>query len=192
MVLLLEHEPVVTLGRNASTDNLLATSADLDRRGVAVERTDRGGDITYHGPGQLMIYPVVRLSRRLVDFLEAIAQVLAEVADELAVPGARWRCNPAGLWLTDRRGERKLAACGLHLQRSVCTHGFAFNVATPADAWQLIVPCGLTDTGVTSLADERAQQGLAPPSVAEVAELVGPRLARVLYNHHRPAPARRR
>lgn len=180
-LLLLEHEPVITLGKSADRRHLLATPADLEARGIAVVETDRGGDITYHGPGQLMIYPVIRLRCRLVEFLAAIAGVLARVAGELAVPGAEWRCRPAGLWL----GDRKLAACGVHLRRSVCTHGFAFNVATPAESWRMLVPCGLQDTGVTSLAEERARAQLpTPPPVAEVAKLVGPPLVRVLRDLH--------
>ena len=183
VLLLLEHDPVVTLGKSADEGFLLASPTDLHARGIALERTDRGGNITYHGPGQLMVYPVIRLGGRLVEFLAAVARVLAEVADELAVPDARWQCDPAGLWL----GDRKLAACGVHLRRSVCTHGFSFNVATPADRWQLIVPCGLPTTGVVSLADERARQGLPTLSVADVARRAGPRLARVLQEQHRPA-----
>ena len=183
-LLLLEHEPVITLGKSAGPRHLLATPETLVARGIELVHTDRGGDITYHGPGQLMVYPVIRLKFRLVEFLASIAGVLAQVAAEFAVPGAEWRCNPAGLWL----GERKLAACGVHLRRSVCTHGFSFNVATPDEPWQLIVPCGLANTGVTSLAAERARQGLAAPFVAQVAERVGPPLARLLCEQHRRAP----
>ncbi|MCB9563888.1 MAG: lipoyl(octanoyl) transferase LipB [Kofleriaceae bacterium] len=176
-VLLCEHPPVVTLGRNARRDHVVAPADELARRGVEVVEVSRGGDVTYHGPGQLMVYPVVRLRGGVVAYLEAVAAVLVEVAAELGVPGAAWRRDPAGVWLDDA----KLAACGLHLRRGVAVHGFAFNVATPATAWQLIVPCGLT-TPVISLDAARRARGLgAAPSVAEVAALVGPRLvARLL------------
>ena len=185
-VLLLEHAPVITLGKSADERHLLTSRSHLATRGIALHRTDRGGDITYHGPGQLMVYPVLRLGNGLVPFLSTIAVALAEVAEELGVVGATWRCDPAGLWL----GQRKLAACGVHLRRSVCTHGFAFNVATPEEPWQLIQACGLPGNPVTSLAREcRLLELPAPPPVARVAELTGPRLARALADHHRSAPA---
>jgi len=175
-VLLCEHEPVITLGRSADASHVLAAPEALAEAGVAVVRTSRGGDVTYHGPGQLMVYPVVRLRGGVVAYLEAVASVLAGVAADLGVPGAAWRRDPAGLWL----GDRKLAACGLHVRRGVAIHGFALNVSTPAEAWLRIVPCGLP-TPVTSLADERAAAGLPPPpSVSAVAAMAGPRLAAAL------------
>lgn len=181
-LLLLEHEPVITLGKHADTGHLLASRAYLAERGIELARTDRGGDITYHGPGQLMVYPVVRLRHGLVALLEAIAHALADVARELHVPGAVWKRDPAGLWL----GDAKLAACGVHLRRLVCTHGFAFNVATPPDVWQLIVPCGLSDKRVTSLAAERHARALPPPpAMHEIARLAAPHLCRALAGQHR-------
>ena len=172
-ILLCEHDPVVTLGRGADPANVLMGRAELEARGVEVVATSRGGDVTYHGPGQLMVYPVVRLHRGLVAFLETVAGQLAEVAAELGAPGAAWRRQPAGLWL----GERKLAACGLHVRRGVAIHGFAFDVCTPPDAWRVIVPCGL-GSGVTVSLTEAL--GGSAPAVAAMAERVGPRLARVL------------
>ena len=172
-ILLCEHDPVITLGRGADSAHVLASGAELDARGMVVAGASRGGDVTYHGPGQLMVYPVVRLHRGLVPFLEEVACALAEVAAELGVPGARWRRQPAGLWL----GERKLAACGVHVRRGVAIHGFAFDVCTPSDAWGLIVPCGLGRGITVSLAE--ALGGRAP-AVAALAALVGPRLARSL------------
>jgi lipoyl(octanoyl) transferase len=185
-VLLCEHDPVVTLGRSADGGHVLAPAAELAARGVEVARASRGGDVTYHGPGQLMVYAVVRVAG-VVPFLETVAGVLAGVAAELGVPGAGWRRDPAGLWI----GARKLAACGLHLRRGVVVHGWAFNVATPPEMWRLIVPCGLA-SAPTSLADERAARGLPPPPpVAEVAARVGPGLVGVLsasYAGRRMAP----
>jgi len=176
-ILLCEHDPVITLGRSADGGHVLLGRADLEARGVAVIAASRGGDVTYHGPGQLMVYPVVRLRRGLVGFLESVAGALAEVAAELGAPGARWRRQPAGLWL----GERKLAACGLHVRRGVSIHGFAFDVSTPPDAWRAIVPCGLGAGVTVSLA--QALGGRAP-EVAAVAGRVGPRLARALAWPH--------
>ena len=176
-LLLLEHEPVITLGKNAGTGHLLAAPADLAARGIEVVRTSRGGDITYHGPGQLMVYPVARLRTGVVELLAALAGALAELALRLGVPGTQWQRDPAGLWL----GRAKLAACGIHLSRRVCCHGFAFNLATPAAMWQLIVPCGLQGRAVTSIADERTRAGLPPPPpMHEVAVLAGPLLSAAL------------
>jgi lipoate-protein ligase B len=172
-ILLCEHDPVITLGRGADRAHVLLGRAELEARGVAVVDSSRGGDVTYHGPGQLMVYPVMRLRRGLVAFMEAIAGALAEVAAELGAPGAAWQRNPAGLWL----GGRKLAACGLHLRRAVAIHGFALDVSTPPAAWRAIVPCGLGSGITVSLAE--ALGGRAP-EVAEVAERAGPRLSRAL------------
>jgi lipoyl(octanoyl) transferase len=171
-VLLCEHEPVITLGRGANAANVLLPEAILAARGIEVARTSRGGDVTYHGPGQLMVYPVVRLHRGVLAYLEMVAGVLADVAAELGVPGAAFRRSPAGLWL----GDRKLAACGIHVRRGVAIHGFALDVATPPEAWSAIVPCGLRGAPVVSLA--RALDAAASvPSAAQVAHMVGPKLA---------------
>ena len=173
IVFLCEHPPTVTLGRNADRGHVLFAPAELARRGYALVEASRGGDVTYHGPGQLMVYPVVRLRGGVVAYLEAIAGVLAAVTAELGVPGAAWQRDPAGVWLDGA----KLAACGLHLRRGVPVHGFALNVATPPEMWRLIVPCGLAEARVTSLADERARTGLPAPTVEQVAHLTGPLLA---------------
>jgi len=175
MVLLCEHEPVITLGRAARRENVLLADALLAARGIEVVRSSRGGDVTYHGPGQLMVYPVVRLHHGVVAHLELVAGVLAEVAAELGAPGARFRRNPAGLWL----GERKLAACGLHVRRGVAIHGFAFDVATPPEAWSAIVPCGLREAPVLSLARALGPEAVVP-TVADIAQRVGPRLSHAI------------
>ncbi len=174
-ILLCEHEPVITLGRAARPEHVLLSEPVLAARGVEVARSSRGGDVTYHGPGQLMVYPVVRLHRGVVAHLELVARVLAEVAAELGVPGAGFRRQPAGLWL----GDRKIAACGIHVRRGVAIHGFAFDLETPPEAWGAIVPCGLREAPVLSLARARGDGGAVPP-VAEVAQLVGPRLSEAI------------
>jgi lipoate-protein ligase B len=164
VVLLCEHPPVITLGRSASVANI------LDAGDIPVERIERGGEVTYHGPGQLMVYPVVRL-RSVVAFLERVAAAIAETCAELGAPGAAWRRDPAGVWLDGR----KLAACGIHVARGVSVHGFALDVDTPPAAWRAIRPCGL-DVPQISLARARG----APIGVAEVARLLGPRVARAV------------
>ena len=160
-VLLCEHPPVITLGRSATEANI------LDAGDVPIERIDRGGQVTYHGPGQLMVYPVVRL-RGVVVFLERVAAAIADACAALGVPGAAWQRDPAGLWLDGQ----KLAACGIHVSRGVCTHGFALDVDTPAHAWRGIRPCGLE---VPQISLVRARG--VPIAVEHVAQEVGPRVA---------------
>jgi lipoyl(octanoyl) transferase len=170
-LLLCEHPPTITLGKSADRSHVVAPAEVLAARGVTLSEATRGGDVTYHGPGQLMIYPVVRVRRGVVAFLESIAGVIADVARELGVDGAAWQREPAGVWLDGM----KLAACGLHLRRQVAIHGWALDVATP-EMWQLIVPCGLA-TPVISLDRARRARGLASaPDVADIASMIGPRL----------------
>jgi lipoyl(octanoyl) transferase len=173
-VLLCEHPPVITLGRSAKPSNVLVDDAALAAAGVTVERIERGGDVTYHGPGQLMIYPVVPI-RGVVDFLERVAGALAEACAAVGAPGAAFRREPAGLWLDDA----KVAACGIHVARGVSVHGFALDVATPTEAWRRIRPCGLARTP-RSLAAALADRGQPPRTVEELAIEVGPRVARAL------------
>jgi lipoyl(octanoyl) transferase len=167
-VLLCEHPPVITLGRSADRANVLAPGD------VPIVRVDRGGDVTYHGPGQLVVYPVVRV-RGVVDFLARVAGAIAAACAALGAPGAVFRRDPAGVWL----GDRKLAACGIHIARGVSVHGFALDVATPAAAWRAIRPCGLALPQI-SLADARAARGLAAASVEAAAIEVGPRVVAAL------------
>lgn len=174
-VLLCEHPPVITLGHSADRAHVLIDDAEAARRGIAIAPVSRGGDVTYHGPGQLMIYPVVRV-RRVVEFLAAVAAEIAAVCAELGVDGAAFRREPAGLWL----GDAKLAACGIHVSRGVAIHGWAWNVATPPEAWRAIVPCGLA-APLVSLAEACAARDLPPPPPLDVlAARLGPRLARAL------------
>ena len=163
-ILLCEHPPVITLGRSATPANILAAG------GIPVERIERGGEVTYHGPGQLMVYPVVRLGS-VVAFLERVAAAIADTCAALGAPGAAWQRDPAGVWL----GGKKLAACGIHVARGVSVHGFALNVDTPPEAWRAIRPCGL-DVPLISLARARG----AAISVEDVAAEIGPRLARAV------------
>ncbi len=171
VIYLCEHPPVITLGRSARAANILASAGELAEAGVDVEHIERGGDVTYHGPGQLMIYPIVRLRRGVVDFLEHIAGAIVDACAALGAPGAAWQRDPAGVW----HDGAKLAACGIHVARGVSVHGFALDVATPRDAWQRIRPCGLAVPQV-SLAALRG----APIGVETVAVEVGPRVVTAL------------
>jgi lipoyl(octanoyl) transferase len=172
-LLLCEHEPVLTLGRSARAEHVLASAAELARRGVTVHAASRGGDVTYHGPGQLVGYPILRLRGGLVSHLEAMARGLAALLATFDL-AARWRRDAPGLWID--RGERnplaKICSFGVHVRHRVTMHGFALNVATALDAFELIVPCGLRDVAVTSIAAER---GGAPDVAA-----LGPRAAAAL------------
>jgi lipoyl(octanoyl) transferase len=144
VVLLCEHPPVITLGRSADRSNILASADDLSAAGVTIEQIERGGDVTYHGPGQLMIYPIVKI-RGVIDFLERVAGAIADACTALGGDGAAWQRDPAGLW----RNGAKLAACGIHVARGVSIHGFALDVATPREAWARIRPCGLATPQVS-------------------------------------------
>lgn len=156
LLLLGEHPPVITRGRNARRENLLLAEDELARRGVEVQDTDRGGDVTYHGPGQLVGYPILDLGglrRDVVWYLRQLEEVLIRTAHEFGVEATR-KTAPAGkrpfytgVWV----GEEKLAAIGVHISRWVTSHGFAFNVSTDLGYFDLIVPCGIADKGVTSL-----------------------------------------
>jgi lipoyl(octanoyl) transferase len=170
-ILFVEHDPVVTLGRSADPAHVLAPE-ELAARGVQVVRSTRGGDVTAHGPGQLVIYPVVRLPRGVLAFLEAIA---GAIVDELADRGitAAFRRQPAGVWVDDA----KIAAVGLHIKRRVSAHGFALNVSASSTAlFESIVPCGLACSAVTSIEHE----GGGNPPLADLSAALAERFARAL------------
>jgi lipoyl(octanoyl) transferase len=166
-LLFCEHDPVITRGRSALATNVLASAAELARRGLSVEQASRGGDVTYHGPGQLVGYPVVRLRRGVVAHMTAMARAIGRVLAELGV-ATEFRRDAPGLW----RNDEKLCAFGVHIRSRVAIHGFALNVTTDLDAFNLIVPCGLAGSRVTSL----ARLGVAPPPL----EILAAHIAREL------------
>ncbi len=148
-LLLLEHPHVITLGRNGHLENLLADDQVLGRAGIAFFPTDRGGDITYHGPGQLVGYPIVDLrewKRDVGAYVRAVEQVIIDTLADYGIAGGRI-AGLTGVWVEGR----KIAAIGVHISRWVTSHGFALNVATDLSYFQYIVPCGLTRP-VTSMA----------------------------------------
>ena len=144
-LLLLEHDPVYTIGRRGTTDHLIAGPAELRRAGASVYRVDRGGDITYHGPGQLVGYPVVRLGDApdLVRYVRAIEGALVDALASYRVV-ARTERGKTGVWadLPDTGGPAKIAAIGVRVSRGVTTHGFALNVRTDLAAFGRMIPCG--------------------------------------------------
>ena len=147
-LLLLEHAHVITLGRNGHMENVLASSDILDRAGISFYPTDRGGDVTYHGPGQLIGYPILDLrdwKRDVGAYVRAVEQSIIDTLADYSIEAGRIP-KLTGVWA----GDRKIAAIGVHISRWVTSHGFALNVSTDLDYFKYIVPCGLTKP-VTSM-----------------------------------------
>jgi len=150
ILILLEHDPVITLGRSADTRHILASPEVLQREGIEVRRVERGGAVTYHGPGQLVGYPILLLEAHRLgvsDYMHALEEVLIRTLLDLGLTAYR-RKGLIGVWV---QGE-KIAALGARIERGVTYHGFALNVAPNLEHFSLIVPCGSTDTRVTSIA----------------------------------------
>jgi lipoyl(octanoyl) transferase len=148
-LLLLEHPHVITLGRNGRQENLLASTEIMERAGISFFPTDRGGDVTYHGPGQLVAYPIMDLrewKRDVGAFVRAIEQTIIDTLADYGIDAGRIP-KLTGVWV----GDRKIAAIGVHISRWVTSHGLALNVSTDMSYFQYIVPCGLTKP-VTSMA----------------------------------------
>src|SRR5271170_2496664 len=151
VLLLLEHSPVITLGRNAKAANVIASSEQLAERGVEVFECDRGGDVTFHGPGQLVGYPIFdlrgfasadakRKTLGAVEYVRRLEEVLIRTCADFRIPSQRV-AGLTGVWTTSH-GEGKIAAIGVHISRGVTSHGFALNVNVDLDSFNLIVPCG--------------------------------------------------
>ena len=148
-LILLTHPPVVTLGRGSDPGHLLLSPEEYASRGVEVVETDRGGDVTFHGPGQLVGYPIIDLRENGLGprtYLRALEQSLITLVSEYGLEGSRVP-GRTGVWL----GVEKVAAIGIRVSRGVSLHGFALNVTTDPRGFDLIVPCGIRDRGVTSL-----------------------------------------
>jgi lipoyl(octanoyl) transferase len=148
-LLLLQHPHVITLGRSAKRANIIVDDYNREGCGVELFETGRGGDVTYHGPGQLVGYPILSLAPDRCDvrrYVRDLEEVLIRTAADYGIAAARIT-GLTGVWA----GDEKLAAIGVRISRWVTMHGFALNVATDLDYFQLIVPCGITDRGVTSL-----------------------------------------
>jgi lipoyl(octanoyl) transferase len=161
-LLLLEHPPVLTLGRNAHRSNVLLSDELLAQRGVELHEINRGGDVTYHGPGQLIGYPILDLRGDLpgkkgphlgpVDYVRLLEEVLIRTCGDFGVMTQRI-CKFTGVWTLAGGSirEKKIAAIGVHVSQGITSHGFALNVTTDLRDFEWIVPCGLTDREVTSL-----------------------------------------
>ncbi|MCY3801351.1 MAG: lipoyl(octanoyl) transferase LipB [Chloroflexi bacterium] len=146
---LLEHPPVYTMGARGGRKNLLAPSELLEARGARVVDVDRGGDITFHGPGQLIAYPILNIRKRRIpptDYVRSLESTLITTLDSFGIDGRRVRGKP-GIWV----GGAKIAAVGVRIQRGVTSHGIALNVSTDLSWFEAIVPCGLPDAPVVSM-----------------------------------------
>lgn len=170
-LLIVEHPHIITLGRNARAGNVLAGPEILERAGIEVHATNRGGDVTYHGPGQIVGYPILDLrewKRDVVGYVRGIEQVIIDALAEFGILGERL-AGCTGVWT----GGKKVAAIGVHISRWVTSHGFALNVSTDLSYFQYIVPCGLTKP-VTSMRELGSTA-----SRAEVAEALARSFGRV-------------
>src|SRR5579859_1660277 len=205
-LLLLEHPPVITLGRNSKADNLRASAEELAARGVQIFECNRGGDITFHGPGQLVGYPIFdlraftdehgnRKTLGAVDFVRRMEEALIRTCGDLGIPTERIK-GLTGVWTTADSPQRhrdseknsahqqaKIAAIGVHISRAVTSHGFALNVSNDLDYFNLIVPCGIPDKPVTSIEKEirekRALREGETPTMQEVAQTIARNFGRV-------------
>lgn len=151
-LLFVEHPHVVTIGRNGHEDNVLAPERLLREKGIELHETDRGGDVTYHGPGQIVGYPIVDLrewKRDVGAYVRGIEQVLIDTLEEFGIRADRIP-KLTGVWVGEPESAAKIAAIGVHLSRWVSTHGWALNVTTDLSYFSYIVPCGLTKP-VTSM-----------------------------------------
>lgn len=184
----MEHPPVLTLGRNAIRANILATGELLARRGAEIHEINRGGDVTYHGPGQLVGYPIFDLRGDLpgkkgphlgpVDFVRLMEEVLIFTCKDFGVPAQRI-CKRTGVW-TYAGGsvqEKKIAAIGIHVAAGITTHGFALNVTTDLRDFSWIIPCGIADRDVTSL--ELEADPITSPTLARAADSTARNFGRI-------------
>ncbi len=166
ILLLLEHEPVITLGRTADPAHILVSADELQREGISVYRVERGGDVTYHGPGQLVGYPILSLKAHQLgvsDYMHALEEVLVRTLHDFDLPAYSPE-DTIGVWV----GKGKIASLGARVEHGVTYHGFALNVAPNLKHFALIVPCGLTDVKMTSMLQELGR----PVSMEHVRERV--------------------
>ena len=173
-LLLLEHPSVITLGHRAAEGHILVSPDVLRAQGIEVHRVNRGGDVTYHGPGQIVVYAVAHLDDkciRVADFVWALEEAMIRTAAAVGIDAGRQEKRP-GVFV----GQDKVGAVGIHVSRGVTTHGLALNVDPRLEHFDLIVPCGLRDHGVTSLQrlvqDRLRQEDLASRLVSHLTELL--------------------
>ena len=189
-LLLLEHDAVLTLGKHADAAHVLATPRQLRERGIEVIRVERGGEVTYHGPGQLVAYPILRLGDRgilLRPLVRALEEAMIETCAALGVEATRRDGHP-GCWVVEpdlRRPPRKIGALGIRVERGISYHGIALNIDPDLRDFELIDPCGMSGVISTSIAEELGRSAEAPSTevVHRAAGIYGGAVARLL-----PAP----
>jgi lipoyl(octanoyl) transferase len=162
-----EHAPVITLGRSGKREHLLASEHVLRQKGVEFHATDRGGDITYHGPGQIVGYPILNLGairRDVVWYVRMLEEAMIRATAEFGITAERV-AGKTGIWVKVGNTEEKLAAIGVHISRWVTSHGFAYNVSTDLRNFDLIVPCGIADRKAASL-EKLLGRNVEPSQVA--------------------------
>jgi lipoyl(octanoyl) transferase len=179
VLLLCEHPPVITLGRSGKRENLLASEHVLRQKGVEFHASDRGGDITYHGPGQIVGYPILNLGairRDVVWYVRMLEEAMIRATAEFGITAERVG-GKTGIWVRAGSTEEKLAAIGVHISRWVTSHGFAYNVSTDLRNFDLIVPCGIADRKATSLEKllgrSVEQKEVAPRIAKHLGEVLG-------------------
>jgi lipoyl(octanoyl) transferase len=148
-LLLCDHKPVITVGRFGKENNILVSRDDLKKYGIGIYRTERGGDATFHGPGQLVGYPIINLrdfKLGVKSYVHLLEETIIRVLGDFGIEGKRIEKYP-GVWI----GKEKIAAIGVHVKKRITTHGFALNVNTNLSYFSLIVPCGIRNMGVTSI-----------------------------------------
>ena len=183
VLILVEHPPVVTLGRSTKQENLLFTPALLEARGVELFEVERGGDVTFHGPGQIVGYPIVDLNEHKLDlhwYLRQVEEVMIRAVAPFGVAATRVK-GKTGIWTqplldeagVERRPARKLASIGVHARQWVTWHGFALNVTTDLSYFDLMVPCGLPGVDMTSVEREVLERSQANLCMAPTPALFG-------------------
>ncbi len=180
-LIIVEHPPVITMGRNASGEHVLFTEEALAERGVTLVRCDRGGDATFHGPGQLVVYPILDLRARqrgVRKYVSDLEEVMIRCCKDFGILAGR-KEGMAGAWLGGEGTEpwRKIGAVGVRVSKWITSHGLALNVTTNLSYYQLINPCGITEHPVTSLEKELGGKG---PSLEDVTERLLLHFSRVL------------
>ncbi len=180
VLILLEHPPVYTAGRRTDPSHLLMASPDIERMGAELQEVDRGGSVTFHGPGQLVGYPIVDLGAApdVVRYLRDVEECVIRAGADLGVELGRNR--DTGVWA----GDRKVCALGVRVSRGVTLHGFALNCTTDLSWYDAIVPCGLEDRGVTSLTDLAGRE----IGVEEALPVVAERFSEIFGRRLSPAP----
>lgn len=189
-LILLEHPPVLTLGRNSNRTNILASDEVLAARGVEVHEINRGGDVTYHGPGQLVGYPIFDLRGDLpgkkgphlgpVDFVRMMEEAIIRTCSDFGVLAQRIK-GRTGVWTMGGPSiqEKKIAAIGIHVSQAVTSHGFALNVTTDLRDFNWIVPCGIQDRGVTSLEEQVDEGHTLRPTLQNASNSIASRFGHV-------------